>query len=108
MAKRLKIKKVVRSKRKRTQRTYKRKVLGRLRKVAANARAVLQRRRNAAKRIAVRKHLLTALQIAKRFRVTPQSVYLWRKRGLLGTKVKSLILFDPRQVEYYLLYARRK
>lgn len=93
---------------KRTGKVYKRTVLKKLRKVAAKARAVLQRRRDAAKRIAVRKHLLTALQIAKRFKVTPQSVYLWRKGGLKGRKVKSLILFNPKHVEQYLLYARRK
>lgn len=106
MAKRLRIKtgKVYR----RAGKKYKRKVLKRLRKVAANARAVLQRRRKAAKRIAVRKHLLTALQIAKRFKVTPQAVYLWRKGGLKVVRAKSLLLFSPKQVEQYLLYLRRR
>ena len=92
----------------RTDKKYKRKVLKRLRKVAANARAALQRRRKTAKQIATRRNLLTALQIAKRFRVTPQAVYLWRKGGLRAVRVSSLLLFSLKRVEQYLLYHRRR
>lgn len=91
--------------RRKTNKRYTYKVLKRKRKVAANARAVLQRRRNAAKRR--HRGLLTASQIAKRYGVALPTVYAWKAAGLRPVNLSALALFDPKRVERFLLFARR-
>jgi hypothetical protein len=77
-----------------------------LRRIAANARATLHRRRIDAKK--QHKRLLTVAQAAAMYHVCQNTVYKWCAAGLKKKRQAGLVFLNPKSIQSYLLFGRKR